>query len=118
MVHILSISIITVGLIGGAGTVSASIAISPVAPASTPVDSTIPVEPPTTANDFFPEERDVTDCLGTVERPGCGSKARGGWRQTLVFIAMFIGLLVVFGRVAIGVSRNRKKVDQSSTLHE
>ena len=118
MVHILSVSIITVALIGGAGTSSAAIAISPVTPANATVDSTVPDEPPTTANDFFPEERDVTDCIGTVERPGCGSKARGGWRQTLVFIAMFIGLFIIFGRVAVGVTRNRKKIDKSSTIRE
>jgi hypothetical protein len=118
MVHILSVSIITVALVGGLGTSSAAIASGPTTRAAATVDSTIPDKPQTTANDFFPEERDVTDCIGTVERPGCGSKARGGWRQTLVFIAMFIGLFIVFGRVAVGVSRNRKKIDNSSTMRE
>jgi len=116
MVHILSVSFIIVALIGGVDTTAAT--VGAIAPVTAPVDSTIPVEPPTTANDFFPEEGNITDCLGTVERPGCGSKARGGWRQTLVFIAMFIGLFIIFGRVAYGVSRNRKKVDESSTLRE
>ncbi len=84
--------------------------------------STTPTDPTTTttvaptsdeivideANPFFPETRDLTDCIGTVERPGCGSEARGGWHQNLVAIAMIGGLLIVFGRVAWGVRRSQK----------
>lgn len=116
IVHILSVSIVAVTLVGGLGTVTSAAGANALMPASVPVDSTIPPEPPTTANEFFPENADVTDCLGTVERPGCGSKSRGGWRQTLVFIAMIVGLIVIFGRVAYGVSRNRNKLDPGSTL--
>jgi hypothetical protein len=64
--------------------------------------------PPISANDFIPDDRDLTSCIGVLERPGCGSKSRGGWRQTLVFVAMFVGLVAVFGNVARGVrKRNR-----------
>ena len=118
MVHILSVSIITVALVGSAGTSAMATGADTLAATTPPVDSTIPAEPPITANPFFPEEGNVTDCLGTVERPGCGSKARGGWRQTLVFVAMFIGLFIIFGRVAYGVIRNRKRMDSTSTLRE
>jgi hypothetical protein len=61
------------------------------------------------ANPFLPEDRDLTTCVGTLERPGCGSKARGGWHQNLVAIAMVGGLLIVFGRVAWGVRRSQKQ---------
>ncbi len=63
--------------------------------------------PPISANDFIPEDRDLTSCIGVLERPGCGSEGRGGWRQTLVFGAMFLGLALVFGNVVRGV-RKRK----------
>jgi hypothetical protein len=63
--------------------------------------------PPTTANDFFPEDRDLTSCIGVLERPGCGSENRGGWRQTLVLIAIFAGLAVIFTNVVRGIRRNR-----------
>ncbi len=78
---------------------------------ATPVD---PTTPTTTglvvdeANPFLPEDRDVTDCVGMLQRPGCGSEARGGWHQELVAIAMVGGLLIVFGRVAWGVRRSQK----------
>ncbi|MDX2380019.1 MAG: hypothetical protein QNM02_09720 [Acidimicrobiia bacterium] len=64
-------------------------------------------EPPITANDFFPEQRDVTDCIGVLERPGCGSESRGGWRQVLVFGLIAVGLVVVFTKITIEVRRNR-----------
>lgn len=62
--------------------------------------------PPTTANDFFPEDRDLTSCIGVLERPGCGSEERGGWRQALILLAVVVGLTVVFGNV-IRSSRKR-----------
>ncbi len=64
-----------------------------------------------TANPFLPENQDLTACVGTLQRPGCGSSERGGWHQNLVAIAMIGGLLIVFGRVAWGVRRNRSRTD-------
>jgi hypothetical protein len=90
-----------------------------VAHASTPFPASVP---PTTdeittdsANPFLPEERDLTDCLGLLQRPGCGSEARGGVGQTLVAILMVGGLVLIFGRVGWGVYRNRRSSDTSDT---
>jgi hypothetical protein len=60
------------------------------------------------ANPFLPENRDLTDCIGMLQRPGCGSEARGGWHQNAVAIVMISGLLIIFGRVAWGVRRGQK----------
>jgi len=73
-----------------------------------PVATDVPV---VTANPFLPEEADLTACVGTLQRPGCGSRERGGWHQDLVAIAMIGGLLIIFGRVAWGVARNRQDDD-------
>jgi hypothetical protein len=81
--------------------------------------TTLPTTMPTTtpprddivideANPFLPENRDLTDCVGMLQRPGCGSEARGGWHQNAVAIVMITGLLIVFGRVAWGVRRSQK----------
>jgi hypothetical protein len=73
-----------------------------------------PAAPPTTelvideANPFLPAERDLTDCIGMLQRPGCGSASRGGWHQNAVAIAMVSGLLIAFGRVAWVVRRGQK----------
>jgi len=78
-------------------------------PGDTDPGDTVPGDtvPTDTANPFLPEERDLTDCLGLLQRPGCGSEARGGLGQTLVAVAMISGLVLIFGRVAWGVRRNR-----------
>lgn len=82
-------------------------------PVTDPVNDPVTTEPivsrpPITANDFFPEERDVTDCIGVLERPGCGNENRGGWRQFAVLGALTLGLVIVFGNIARGVRRNRR----------
>ena len=64
--------------------------------------------PSTTINEFFPESENLTDCLGALERPGCGSEGRGGWRQSVLFAVMVGGLVVVFGRIAYSVRRAQR----------
>ena len=76
-----------------------------------PVTTEAPV---VTANPFLPEEADLTSCIGMLQRPGCGSEERGGWHQYLVAVAMVGGLLIVFGRVAWGVARNRRNSELPS----
>ncbi|NKB41867.1 MAG: hypothetical protein GKR86_12675 [Ilumatobacter sp.] len=71
---------------------------------ATPIEPT----PPVTVSDFYPEDSNLSDCVGLVERPGCGSESRGGWRQTLILLAIFGGLTVVFGNIARGVIKNRR----------
>lgn len=77
----------------------------PPVPSTEPAGSDIDIDE---ANPFLPENRDLTDCIGMLQRPGCGSEARGGWHQNVVAIVMVTGLLVVFGRVAWVVRRGQK----------
>jgi hypothetical protein len=83
--------------------VGASLVGAPVAAAGTGPDD--PPPPPVTVNEFLPEDRDLSDCLSALPRPGCGSEARGGWRQGLVFGVIVAGLGVIGWRVARGVRR-------------
>jgi len=73
-----------------------------------PVD-TVPDRPPVTVSEFFPDEQNLSDCLGLVERPGCGSEARGGWRQTVVFGVIIVGLGLIFWRISRGIKANRSE---------
>jgi len=54
-------------------------------------------------NDFMPQEANLSDCLGSLPRPGCGSDARGGWRQYLTMGVLSLGLAFVGWRIARGV---------------
>jgi hypothetical protein len=66
------------------------------APASTTV---------TEENVFLPEDQDVTDCVGTVELPNCGSKEKGGWRMYLLMAVLVAGVAFIAWRVARLVRR-------------
>ena len=89
----------------------ATMVIGPVANDSTAVaaggDPGAP--PPVTVSDFYPEENNLSDCVGLVERPGCGSEERGGAGQTIVFVLLVIGLGIIFWRITVGVRRNRRE---------
>lgn len=58
-----------------------------------------------TINPFFPEERSLGDCLSSLPKPGCGSSARGGWRQTAVLGVILSGLGFIGWRI---VRQSRK----------
>ena len=78
--------------------------------ATVPADDE-PVGPPGTVTEFYPESANLSDCVGLVEKPGCGSDSRGGWHQMLVFVALFFGLGIILWRVSRGISSNRRVLD-------
>jgi hypothetical protein len=61
--------------------------------------------PPVTVNEFIPEDRDLSDCLSAVPKPGCGSEARGGWRQGVVFGLVAVGMIGIGARIVVAVRR-------------
>lgn len=87
-----------------------AVAVVAAAEAAPPSNDEIVVD---TTNPFLPADRDLTECVGSVERPGCGSQSRGGWHQNLVAIAMVSGLFLVFGRVVWAVRRSQKHASTS-----
>ena len=74
-----------------------------------PPSTTVPgTDAPTTTmldNPFLPEEANIGDCVSALPRPECGSKARGGWRQTLVFAAVAVAIAVIGFRLVVAVRR-------------
>jgi len=89
------------------------------APSTDDVSATTTLPPPDveqdrpvpTVSDFYPEDANLSDCLGLVQRPGCGSEARGGWRQTAVFGAILLGMGLIAWRISVGIRRNRATID-------
>ena len=85
---------------------------SPPSPEPAPTDRhRRPTAPVVTANEFLPTDRDLTDCVGVLEKPGCGSEERGGAATTVVFVVMLLAMALIFGRIAIGVRQNRRAID-------
>ncbi|MEQ1872674.1 MAG: hypothetical protein ABL953_03015 [Ilumatobacteraceae bacterium] len=60
-------------------------------------------ETPTTENDFLPQRENVSDCIGAVERPDCGSNAKGGWQMYLTFGVLIAGMSFIGWRVVRSV---------------
>jgi len=97
--------IVFVGSSVGGG---AALAASTPEPSPTAPPPTVPV---VTANEFLPTDRDLSDCVGVLEKPGCGSQARGGTAITVVFIVMLLAMVLIFARIAVGVRQNRRAID-------
>jgi len=73
--------------------------------------TTPPTTPPTdTTFDFWPEDRNIGDCVSALPKPGCGSEARGGWAQTAVFGAILLG----FSFIAWRIVRSARRAKASS----
>ena len=94
-VAIAAATLLTVGC-GGQNPFEAGATATTVDPAF--VDGGVVVD-----NDFMPQEANLSDCLGSLPRPGCGSDARGGWRQYLTMGVLSAGLAFVGWRIARGV---------------
>jgi hypothetical protein len=69
-----------------------------------------PGDQPPVTNEFLDLERDVTECISSMPKPGCGreptdSGDRGGWQQTLVFGILMLGMAGIGTRVAFAVRK-------------
>jgi hypothetical protein len=57
-----------------------------------------------TDNGFIPD-RNVSECVGTNERPNCGSSKKGGLGMWLTFGALILGVGFVMWRISVSVRR-------------
>lgn len=62
----------------------------------------------TIPNDFYPTEAELSDCLSALPPPGCGSEAKGGWPQFIVFALIVAGLGVIVARIMVSTRRARR----------
>lgn len=59
-------------------------------------------------NDFIPEDKNLGDCISAAPPPGCGSEARGGWAQNVVFAAVVGGLCFIGWRIVAGSKKAKR----------
>lgn len=64
-------------------------------------------------NDFIPERENSSDCLGFLERPNCGSKSKGGWRQGLTFGVIAAGMALIGWRLVVSVRKRDHALNAS-----
>lgn len=96
----------TLSIVGPAGDLSAAeSAPTAIAALVTSGDTSPPLD---TINEFYPDDRSLGDCLSSLPKPGCGSEARGGWHQSLVFVAILAGLAFIAWRVVVQSRKARR----------
>jgi hypothetical protein len=96
-----------------AGPAAGSAAVAAATASVAAITAAPPTDPPAvTDNDLIPE-RDLSDCVSAMPQPDCGSDAKGGWRQLLVFAAVLVGLAFVGWRITRTVRRNRRALESS-----
>lgn len=66
----------------------------------------------TPVNEFIPADRDISECISAVPKPGCGSDARGGWHQSLVLIAILAGLALIVWRIVASARKAKAAQDR------
>jgi cbb3-type cytochrome oxidase subunit 3 len=93
------------------------VATAAAAPASPPPDTSASESAPVATNDLLPQNNDLSNCVGTVERANCGSDARADWHTYLVFAVLVAGLAFIFWRISKGV-RAREAVKAAHDADE
>jgi len=88
-----------------------------VAGAAPPPTTEAPVStvPTSTLNDFIPTQRDLSDCISAVQKPGCGSESESDYHQMLVFAALIGGMALIAWRVVVGARKNRQEIGEPTT---
>jgi len=107
-----SLALFVVFIGGSLALASCASGPSPISRASTTIaGDSAPVS--TQAPSFLPDDpnRNLSECIGTVERPGCGSKARGGWRMGLTFGVLMLGIALIGATIVRSARRRARRVD-------
>jgi len=65
---------------------------------------------PVVTNDFLPADQNLSDCVGTLELPNCGSSKKSDMRLYLTFAALMGGMGLIGWRIAVGI-RKRDRDD-------
>ena len=103
----LAFAVVTFGTAGPGGVAGAA-----PPPTTESPENTVPTS---TLNDFIPTQRDLSDCISAVQKPGCGSESESDYHQMLVFAALIGGMALIAWRVVVGARRNRQEIDHPKT---
>jgi hypothetical protein len=72
------------------------------APTVSPISEPTPVS---TINEFIPENRDLSECISALPRPGCGSEARTSWEQGALLVVLVVALAFIGWRLVRAIRR-------------
>ncbi|MEY2959934.1 MAG: hypothetical protein RLZZ01_2502 [Actinomycetota bacterium] len=102
---VVGMALVTTALLAQGPAAADPLPSRPAATTEPSTDEERPTRP--TINQFYPEERPLSDCLSSLPKPNCGSDARGGWRQLAVLGAILGGLGFIAWRIVATARRAR-----------
>ncbi len=65
--------------------------------------------PTPTDNPFIPTKQNLSDCVGTMELPNCGSPKKGDSRTYLTFAVLMLGMGFIGWRIVVSVRRRDRQ---------
>ena len=80
-------------------------------------DATPAVAPATTDNDFIPADQNLTDCVGTLERPDCGSASKSDVNMYLTFGVLMTGMALIGWRLVVAIRKRDRDLDEHLPEH-
>jgi len=84
--------------------------------ASTAATGGVDVSDEGSGENVFLPEGNLSDCVGTVERPNCGSDAKGGRGTYLTLGVLVLGLAFIFWRISIGIRKRDAVVNSPANI--
>jgi len=71
--------------------------------------------PNSLADNVYLPNRNLSDCVGTLERPDCGSPQKGGKGMYMTFAVLILGLGFVMWRIVLSVRKRDAVVNEPDT---
>ncbi len=70
-----------------------------------------------TDNPFIPTNADLSDCVGTLERPGCETNRGSDVHMYLTFGALMGGMALIGWRIAVSIRHRDRDLDARLPEH-
>jgi len=77
----------------------------PASPDAQGIDANTP-----NTNDLIPEDQNLSDCIGTLQRPDCGSSRKADVNMYIAFGVLMLGMSFIGWRIVVGVRRRDRNV--------
>ena len=68
-------------------------------------------------NDFIPADQNLTDCVGTLEKPDCGSNRKDDLNMYLTFGVLMGGMALIGWRIAVAVRQRDRAQEEHLPEH-
>jgi hypothetical protein len=72
---------------------------------------------PTTDNVFIPANQNLSDCVGTLERPNCGSASKSDVNMYITFAVLMAGMAAIGWRLTVAIRKRDRDLDEHLPEH-